>query len=53
MATQNLTPDDIQKVSKVWLVIKQIIEIILAALGGAATAFVAQSCGLLSMIAGL
>lgn len=43
-----LNPDAI---SKWWRVIKTIVEIILAALGGAATAAVAQSCGLLALLA--
>lgn len=44
---------DPEKVSKWWKVIKTIIEIIIAALGGAATAAVAQSCGLLDALAQL
>lgn len=42
---------DPEKVSKWWKVIKTIVEIILAALSGAATATVAQSCGLLDSLA--
>lgn len=41
---------DPEKLSKWWKVIKTIIEIVLAALGGAATAAVAQSCGLLDTL---
>lgn len=40
-----------EEISKWWKVLKTIIEIILAALGGAATATVAQSCGLLALLA--
>lgn len=35
---------DTEKISKIWKIVKQIIEIILAGLGGFATAHVAQSC---------
>ena len=41
---------DPEKVSKWCKVLKTIFEIIIAALGGAATATVAQSCGLLDSI---
>lgn len=43
-----INPDEL---NKWWRVIKTIVEIILAALGGAATAAVAQSCGLLDTLA--
>ena len=45
------TKVDPKEISKWWKVIKTIVEIILAALGGAATAAVAQSCGLLDSLA--
>lgn len=44
---------DPEKVSKWWKVIKTIIELIIAAVTGAATATVAQSCGLLDTLASL
>lgn len=40
-----------EEVSKWWKVLKTIIELILAALSGAATVTVAQSCGLLAFLA--
>lgn len=46
----NLDP---AKVSKWWKVIKTIVELIIAAITGAATATVAQSCGLLDTLASL
>lgn len=45
-----INPD---KVKKWWQVIKTIIEVILAALGGAAVAATAQSCGLLDTLSQL
>lgn len=45
-----VNPDDVKKW---WQVIKTIIEVILAALGGAATAAVAQSCGVLDVLSNL
>lgn len=42
-----------ENVSKWWKVIKTIIELIIAAITGAATATVAQSCGLLDTLASL
>lgn len=47
------TKVDPEKVSKWWKVIKTIVELILAAITGAATATVAQSCGLLDTLASL
>lgn len=44
---------DPEKVSKWWKVIKTIVELIIAAITGAATATVAQSCGLLDALASL
>lgn len=44
---------DPEKVSKWWKVIKTIVELIIAAITGAATATVAQSCGLLDTLASL
>lgn len=41
---------DPDKVSKIWKVVKQIIDLVIAALAGAATASVAQSCGLLALL---
>lgn len=35
---------DVEKIRKIWTVIKQIIEIVLAGIGGLAAAHVAQSC---------
>lgn len=47
------TKIDPEKVSKWWKVVKTIVELIIAAITGAATATVAQSCGLLSTLASL
>lgn len=35
---------DTEKISRIWKILKQIIEIIIAGLGGLAAAHVAQSC---------
>ena len=44
---------DPEKVTKWWKVVKTIIDLIIAAITGAATATVAQSCGLLSALGSL
>lgn len=41
---------DADKIRKIWNVLKQIIEIIIAALGGLAVAHTAQSCGFLALL---
>lgn len=41
---ESVNPD---KILRIWRVIKQIVEIVLAALAGSVTASVAQSCGLI------
>lgn len=38
---------DPNKILRIWRVIKQVVEIVLAALAGSVTASVAQSCGLI------
>lgn len=47
------TKVDPENVKKWWKVIKTIVELIIAALSGVATATVAQSCGLLDTLASL
>lgn len=44
---------DTQKVNKIWQVIKTIVEVILAALGGLAAGTVANAAGLPEMLASL
>lgn len=46
----NLTPETGKKVRSIWDIIKTVIEIIIAAIAGAATATTAQACGLLALL---
>lgn len=44
---------DTEKITKIWKVLKQIIEIVLAALGGLAAGVTANASGLTSLLASL
>lgn len=46
----NITPETGKKVRSIWDVIKTVIEIIIAALAGAATATTANAAGLLALL---
>lgn len=47
MSSNKIDPD---KLSKIWKIVKQIIEIILAALGGLATGAAANAAGFTSLL---
>lgn len=44
---------DTDKIKKIWQVVKTLIEVIIAALAGAATATTAKAAGLLDVLASL
>lgn len=45
-----INPEDGKKIRSIWDIVKTVLEIIIAAIAGAATASTAQACGLLALL---